>query len=354
MSPIRRRNKTKDRLNILNVIPPGRGGIESITRGIYEQFTEHFSDLFDVRNVSSEMHLGALWRNIIWSDVTIIHRGFIFRKIFPLLFLLSRHTKFIFAHHFVAKDKKKDPYHTLIYSRVSAFIVLSKAIMEQIKENWPVDANKVFVIYPGVDVGRFFSAESVRYDARKRYGISQSELVVGVVGRICEEKNQELIIKAVKKGGLGITVFIVGPVEDKKYLKRLEKLSYEYGVKSIVVPKYVEDTLGVYNAIDFLVITSKNEPFGIVGLEAMACSRPILVPDNAGISEIISDGYDSFLYKSNDENSLAETLERAIDMIQSGVSEKARRKVEMFYTSKIYASKLKDVTVSVAKDVHAV
>lgn len=50
------------------------------------------------------------------------------------------------------------------------------------------------------------------------------------------------------------------------------------------------------------------EPFGIVGIEAMAYERPVVAFDVGGISEWLKEGESGFLVKGGDEKALAEKI----------------------------------------------
>lgn len=334
----------QSRPKILNIYHPGKGGLEKLSYLLSFEFRKYF----EIQAVSADKSLFEIWEYAKQSDVILIHRGAVFLKVFP--FLLLRKPKFIFMHHFMARKKKKDPYHSFVYSRVSAIIALSKRISEQIKENWQVDASKVFVLYPGIDIENFFRSENQRIQVRQRYGISDAEIVLGMVGRVCQEKNQKLLVESVKLSGKNFTCFIVGPVQENQYLESLKDISEKLRIRTIFVPEFVDNVVGIFNALDFLVITSRNEPFGLVGLESMACSTPVLAPDNSGIAEIISNNEDSFIYQNNNAESLSSIIKNLADNPQIDIlhiSKKAREKVEGNFTLSKYAEKLKDIIFSV-------
>lgn len=331
-------------IKVLNIYHPGRGGLEKLSYLLGFELRKHF----DVQSISADNSLFEIWKYVNQSDVVLIHRGKILYKLLP--FILLRKPKFIFIHHFMAKAKKKDPYHRFVYSRVSAIIALSKRIAEQMKENWQVDASKVFVLYPGIDIEKFFRSENQRVQVRRKYGIADKEIVLGTVGRICQEKNQKLLLESVKLSGKDFTCFIVGPVQENKYLESLKVTSEKLHIRTIFVPEFVDNVGSIFNAIDFLVITSKNEPFGLVGLESMACSTPVLAPDNSGMAEVISDNEDSFIYHNNSAKSLSSIIRNLAESSQVDIlsmSKKAREKVEKNFTLSKYAEKLKDIIYGV-------
>ena len=68
--------------------------------------------------------------------------------------------------------------------------------------------------------------------------------------------------------------------------------------------------------ISDIVVSSSIEPeaFGRVSVEAQAMRRPILASNHGGSKETIIDGKSGFLFKNNNPVSLAENLNRLMEM----------------------------------------
>jgi starch synthase len=57
------------------------------------------------------------------------------------------------------------------------------------------------------------------------------------------------------------------------------------------------------------VLPSRQEPQGIVSLEAMACAKPVVASNVGGVPEIVLDGETGLLFPGEDVPALARTLE---------------------------------------------
>jgi glycosyltransferase involved in cell wall biosynthesis len=222
---------------------------------------------------------------------------------------------------------------------------------ESMRKNWAVDPKKIATIYLGVDEKKFSFSPELRQYIREKLKIEKDEIVFGVVGKIEKRKNQELIIKAVSSSenlkNERIKMVFVGEAVDENYYKKVLKIARKKGLENkIVFLPFTEEINKIYNAFDFLVITSKREPFGLVGLEALATKIPAIAPDEAGVSEVLEDGKDSFIYKTNDEKSLAEKIKIALGTSEEKrkmMGEYGRRKIEEKFTMKRCASDIKKV-----------
>lgn len=100
---------------------------------------------------------------------------------------------------------------------------------------------------------------------------------------------------------------------------------------------------------DYMLLPSEVEPFGIVILEAMAAGLPVIVSDAAGPSDIITEGYNGFLFPlekkeiffAQIEKSKNLSVEEYMKMSQNALKESAR------YSSKERFKKWKTLIKSV-------
>lgn len=63
-----------------------------------------------------------------------------------------------------------------------------------------------------------------------------------------------------------------------------------------------------YSASDVFVIPSVTEAFGIVTVEAMACSKPVIGTNVGGIRDIVRDGTSGFLVRPKESNDIADKI----------------------------------------------
>lgn len=73
-----------------------------------------------------------------------------------------------------------------------------------------------------------------------------------------------------------------------------------------------EEMKTVYENTDLFVLPSTLEPASISQLEAMAFSIPVICSDTNGSSCYVKDGQNGYLFRDNDPESLAGTLEKAV------------------------------------------
>ena len=69
-----------------------------------------------------------------------------------------------------------------------------------------------------------------------------------------------------------------------------------------------EELINKYMEIDLMIFPSLSDGFGNSVLEAMACGIPAIVSNNAGISDIIIDGYNGYVMNYDDYEEIADRL----------------------------------------------
>jgi glycosyltransferase involved in cell wall biosynthesis len=117
------------------------------------------------------------------------------------------------------------------------------------------------------------------------------------------QKNIELAIDAVAalaRDGRTVRLVVAGAVDVKsaEYLAalrdRVSGAGLESAVEFIVDPSD-EVLVDLYRRCLLLVFTARNEDFGMVPLEAMACGTPVLAVDRGGPRETVLDGRTGWL-----------------------------------------------------------
>ena len=136
-----------------------------------------------------------------------------------------------------------------------------------------------------------------------------NEPIIICVGRVIREKGMHHLIGALPAVHGNARLIIVG---DGPAIDELKNLAEELDMSSrITFAGWLShDKLDVlYRRCTLAVVPSVwPEPFGIVGIEAMAYERPVVAFDVGGISEWLKEGESGFLVKGGDEKALAEKI----------------------------------------------
>ncbi|MEG3841772.1 glycosyltransferase, partial [Microcoleus sp. herbarium14] len=178
----------------------------------------------------------------------------------------------------------------------------------------PLNSHHNFrVIHNGLDLSKLANLENSEL-ARKNLGIAAEDVVILLLGTVCERKGQQDLVKALSllpdKWHNKIRCFIVGDrasIYSNKLADMVGELPFELRQRVTVVPETGEAGK-YYKAADIFVCTSRVESFPRVILEAMACDLPIITTPVFGIKEQVRPGINGLFYTPDRPDELIAAL----------------------------------------------
>jgi glycosyltransferase involved in cell wall biosynthesis len=168
-------------------------------------------------------------------------------------------------------------------------ITVSRALQGEVQWMYEVPEGKISVIYNGVNV-RNFDGWIEPAAIKRQYAIGPTDPTILFVGRMAHQKGPDILIEAVP----GMvkhhprTKFVF--VGEGDLRKSVESRAHQLGVAHATrfVGFQSNGTLAdLYRAADVVCVPSRNEPFGIVILEAWSAGKPVVSTRNGGPEEII-------------------------------------------------------------------
>lgn len=163
------------------------------------------------------------------------------------------------------------------------------------------------------------AAEITRYgrvEARSRLGVEKDDIVVSVVGTVCERKGQEDLVKAFalidENIQTKLRIFIAGRLAEHAYhvkLKTAVSALSQALQDRVVITDEIEDPFLYYSASDIFVCTSRIESAPRVLVEAMACQLPIITTPVFGIPELVARDVNALFYDPADIKDLAAKIQ---------------------------------------------
>ena len=204
--------------------------------------------------------------------------------------------------------------------------------------------NKACVVWNGstggVDLQRFNikSREKYRREIRKKYNISEDDIVFGFVGRITRDKGVNEILEAfsqVKNSRL----FMIGSIENPESLsKRL--YSQSLSNSKITYTGNVSDVEKYLSAIDVLLLPSYREGFGNVIIEAAAMGIPAIVSNIPGPIDTILNNETALTIEPNSVESLKNAMNKILEIDYVNMGRKAHNYVKQNFDSEILCRKI--------------
>ena len=203
-------------------------------------------------------------------------------------------------------------------------ITVSHALKREIQWIYETPEEKVTVIANGVNARRF--------DIELKPEASRSRPTVFFCGRLTMQKGPDLLVDAIPAvlgmhpkahfvvaGDGDMRQSLEGRVRDLGVAESTRFLGYRNG----------ESLVRLYREADVVCVPSRNEPFGIVVLEAWSARKPVVVTDTGGMGEFVRHENNGLkIYPTSD--SVAWGLRSVLDQPERGrwMGENGRKLVE--------------------------
>jgi len=221
----------------------------------------------------------------------------------------------------------KEWYGGLIAKRVTA---VSATLKNEVMHLYNVPDWKCDVVPNGV-VPREFRAEIDAGKVKQAYGIHPFAPLILFIGRLVYQKGPDLLIEAVRKvcqHHWDARVIVAGDGDMRQFLaERAKDLPVNF-VGYIPDSEYVR----LLNACDLVVIPSRNEPFGLVLLEAWSAEKGVVASNVGGLSENI-DAFVDGVKVEPEPDSLAWGIDSVMDDPENAIAlgKRGRKKVDRMF-----------------------
>ena len=217
-------------------------------------------------------------------------------------FFITKHVDNDFFGGSVKKNKSifSDLITFIIFHRADKIIAISKAVKKYFQKNYFYNfRKKIKVIYYGIDKNyiKLCSNSSLKIQIK-----NGNELVYCYIGRLVKQKQVDLIIKSFyyfKKNltKMRVKLVIVGNGPEKENLKSIvNKLKFNKNFKFFNHINYISE---IFKKIDVFCMNTKFEGLGLVMLEAMYFSIPIIAPNISAVPEVVKNKSNGILVKPN-------------------------------------------------------
>jgi glycosyltransferase involved in cell wall biosynthesis len=146
-----------------------------------------------------------------------------------------------------------------------------------------------------------------RQAAREALHLGEDTFVFGTLGRLVPNKDQATLIQAfylLKQQGAHAKLVIAGkgPLE-----QALKQHAQELNIaQDIIFTGFIDKAFSYLKALDCFILSSVQEAFGRVLLEAMLAKLPVIATSVNGIPEVVGDA--GLLIKARDTTQLSQAM----------------------------------------------
>jgi glycosyltransferase involved in cell wall biosynthesis len=290
--------------------------------------------------------------------------GFLYRWLTPGVLLgRPRQCKFVHTYHGHVFHSYYGRLRTGVFLTIERLlakfatdriVVVSEQQKAEIGQKFRVGRlDQIRVIRLGLDLGIFTDYASRRERFRRELGISDDEILVGIVGRLTEIKNHEMFLNSIARVNLEKVRFVI--IGDGSLRESLERQARSLGLETKVIfaggrkdPEYF------YPALDICALTSRNEGTPLTLIEAMANARPVIATSVGGVVDLLGNVVEDGPFKicergisvpAGDEEAFASGLRRLITdrALQNELGRRGFEFVDRNYRKERLLSDIKDL-----------
>lgn len=177
------------------------------------------------------------------------------------------------------------------YSQIAHFFPISEYVRDNLRDHYGIPEENITVVGTGLGIIKPF-------DGTKDY--TNKKILFTAKGRF-EDKGGDLVIEAFEralKKDPGLSLTIVGQDEYKDRFDHPRIKTYGF------IP--IKDLQALFNEHSLFIMPARNEPWGLVYIEALLCRMPIIGLNRNSLPEITNHGKYGILLDEPDPEILAE------------------------------------------------
>lgn len=235
-------------------------------------------------------------------------------------FLLHKSLKVPYLSTFHGLYRKSQARRQLRFEGLRT-IAVSNSVKNHLSQDLNIQKDRIRVVYNGVYRKDFEGRKKTKTD----YGFTKNDFIVGILGRISEEKGHFLAVEALK---------LLSYNHDNAYLAISGKGKLEKELKTFIELADIENKTKFFDMeakdfldiLDVLIVPSKKEGFGYVIIEAFLKGIPVIGFNTGAISEIIKNGENGLLFYKYEGFYLKEAIEQL--MRDKSLCEKMTKKAK--------------------------
>ena len=219
-------------------------------------------------------------------------------------------------------DRRKIALEHAFFGSARVVVAHSALMQRELMQHHGIDATRIVLLYPPTDTERFSPVDPARRDAlRAQLGLPTNRAVFLLASTGHERKGLGVLAEFFGRTGLPATLVVAGRAPDAAS-PNVRYLGYRTDIEN------------VYRAVDFTIMASAYEPFGLVGIESVLCGTPVLLASGVGCGEVLEPPA-CIRYDSAAADGLADAVREALARWQAGAHRLHEPALRMGYDPRV-------------------
>ncbi|MDD1742338.1 MAG: glycosyltransferase family 4 protein [Methanotrichaceae archaeon] len=201
-------------------------------------------------------------------------------------------------------------------------IVTTRRMKDELTWTYQVPDNKVIIIPNGIIKGKMRKILNAGR-IKQRYGIHPLAPIVLFCGRMSFQKGPDLLVEAIPyilRNRSDVRFVFIGEGDMRAYCeRRAQELGVSKSCRFVGYSSSAEKE-DLMNACDLVCIPSRNEPFGVVVLEAWDACKPVVATEAISIIKNFEDGLLAYVQPESLAWCINHLLQNPVEMKKLAVS----------------------------------
>jgi len=198
-------------------------------------------------------------------------------------------------------DHLETGFERTMFQEIPLIVAHSALLSREITHYCPeVEPDRISVVYPPIDTDFFGPVRGqALVDTQKKYHIDPGKMTLLFPSTGHRRKGLKELMTAFRHLDPGRFELLVAGAGLRGFTEIPENVRYL---------GYVENLSALDSAVDYTVLPSHYEPFGLAVVESLQCGTPVLVTRNVGAAELLTD-QEAVLMEDNHPHTLVSAIQ---------------------------------------------
>ncbi|MCH2140159.1 MAG: glycosyltransferase family 4 protein [Phycisphaerales bacterium] len=182
-----------------------------------------------------------------------------------------------------------------------------------------------------------------RRAVRELLGVDESQVVVGFVGNLAEQKRPMVFMDMAELLESGDRTFaLFGNARDSDLYQRLVERTSKYQTpSSVMMAGFIPDLRDKMMGLDVLVAPQVDEGFGLNVAEAMAAGVPVVASNSGAHPEFVTHGSTGLLAEPDDSSQFAEMVARLLadSQLRNDLGQAGKKHIMQHHSMDVYGDR---------------
>lgn len=180
----------------------------------------------------------------------------------------------------------------------------SQLMQKELIELYGISSDKIEVVYPPVNSEQFYPDVDIGRKVRQQYGFAEHEVIFLFPSTGHQRKGLDVLATFFEQTDLPVKLAVAGSPLPRP-------------MKNVIELGFCQNMPDLYRAVDYTIMASVYEPFGLVGIESVLCGTRVVFARNMACTEVLKQDA-GFFFDRESEASLAKAITDAVQLQQLG------------------------------------